>query len=171
MSRRIAPIDKLSGMARLGGAPTYSDAEYTAQNYYFAFQVIQVFLVATLGAAASTAGAAIAENPASVTTLLSQKLPLAYSFYLSYFVLQGLGVVSGLLVGLAGLFVTPILVKFLGSTPRKIFLRWNQLAGVGWAVVYPVMTNFFVIGKLDRQMIVNVTSNTLQRFAMPLSHR
>jgi hypothetical protein len=134
-------------MARLGGAPTYSDAEYTLQNYYFAFQVIQVFLVATLGSAASSVVQEIIKNPGSVTSLLSTSIPKASNFYLSYIVLQGLGVFASMLVGIAGLFITPILVKILGSTPRKIFLRWNRLAGVGWGQVFPVMTNLFVIGK------------------------
>lgn len=135
-------------MARLGGAPTYSDAEYTLQNYYFAFQVVQVFLVATLGSAASSVVTQIIDNPASVMSLLSTSLPKASNFYLSYIVLQGLGVFASMLVGLAGLVVTPLLVWLLGSTPRKIFLRWNRMAGVGWGQVFPVMTNLLVIGKL-----------------------
>lgn len=134
-------------MARLGGAPTYSDAEYTLQNYFFAFQVVQVFLVATLGSAASSAVQAIIRNPASITSLLSTAIPKASNFYLSYFVLQGLGVFSSMLVGIAGLFITPLLVWILGSTPRKIFLQWNKLAGVGWGQVFPIMTNLLVIGK------------------------
>jgi hypothetical protein len=134
-------------MARLGGAPTYSDAEYTCQNYYFGFQVVQVFLVATLGSAAPTIAEAAVRDPGSIASTLSQAIPTSANFYLSYFILQGLGVVSGVLVGIAGLFITPLLVMILGSTPRKIFLKWNTMAGVGWGVVYPIYTNLFVIGK------------------------
>jgi len=134
--------------ARLGGSPTYSDVEYTVQNSYFGFQVIQVFLVTTLSSAASSAVASIINNPASVTTLLSTSIPRASNFYLSYFILQGLGVFAGTLVGIAGLFVTPLLVKILGSTPRKIWQRWNKLSAVGWGTLYPVYTNLFVIGML-----------------------
>jgi len=132
--------------ARLGGSPTYSDVEYTVQNSYFGFQVIQVFLVATLSSAASSAVASIINKPGSVTTLLSTNIPRASNFYLSYFVLQGLGVFAGTLVGIAGLFVTPLLARILGSTPRKIWQRWNQLSAVGWGTLYPVYTNLFVIG-------------------------
>lgn len=137
----------LRWIARLGGSPTYSDAEYRLQNFFFAFQVIQVFLVATLGSAASSVVTGIINNPGSVTSLLSTSLPKASNFYLSYIVLQGLGVFASMLVGLAGLIITPILVMFLGSTPRKIFLRWNRMAGVGWGQVFPIMTNLLVIGK------------------------
>ncbi|KAF2396576.1 DUF221-domain-containing protein [Trichodelitschia bisporula] len=131
--------------ARLGGAPTHSDVEYTVQNYYFAFQVVQVFLVATVASAASSAVSQIIKNPTSVTSLLSKQIPKASNFYLSYFVLQGLGVFAGMLVGVAGLIVTPLLAKILGSTPRKLFMRWNQLSGLGWGTVYPVYTNLLVI--------------------------
>jgi calcium permeable stress-gated cation channel len=53
----------LRAMAKWGGDPTASAVELTVQNTYFAFQVIQVFLVATLGSAASSVGAKIAKSP------------------------------------------------------------------------------------------------------------
>lgn len=137
----------LRWMARLGGSPTYSDAEYTCQQYYFGFQVVQVFLVATLGSAAPAIAKAAVQDPSSIANTLSQAIPKASNFYLSYFILQGLGVVSGVLVGIAGLFITPLLVMILGSTPRKIFLKWNSMSSVGWGVVYPIYTNLFVVGK------------------------
>jgi hypothetical protein len=121
--------------------------ELTVQNYYFGFQIIQVFLVATLGAAASASIQGIIKDPSSATSLLSKSLPKASNFYLSYFILQGLGVFAGLLVGIAGLVITPLLVKFLGSTPRKIFLKWNHLASVQMGTVFPIYTNLLVIGK------------------------
>jgi hypothetical protein len=120
--------------------------EYTVQNYYFGFQIVQVFLVASLGAAATSSITKIINNPSSVTKLLSTELPKASNFYLSYFILQGLGVFAGLLVGIAGLFITPLLVKILGSTPRKIFLKWNKLASVQMGTVFPIYTNLLIIG-------------------------
>ena len=132
--------------ARLGGSPTYSDVEYTVQNSYFGFQIIQVFLVTTLTSAASSAVVAIIDNPTSITSLLSTSIPRASNFYLCYLILQGLGVFAGTLVGISGLFITPLLVKILGSTPRKIWHSWNQLSAVGWGTLYPVYTNLLVIG-------------------------
>jgi len=132
-------------MAKLGGSPTRGDVEYTVSNYYFAFQVIQVFLVTTLTSAASGAVSDILKKPSTAASLLSTQLPKASNFYLSYLVLQGLGVFAGMLVGIAGLFITPILAKFLGSTPRKLFQRWNRLAGLSWGTVYPVYVNLLVI--------------------------
>ncbi|QIW99674.1 hypothetical protein AMS68_005192 [Peltaster fructicola] len=132
-------------MARLGGDPTLSAVELTTQNYYFAFQVVQVFLVATLGSAASSSVQTIANNPSSVTSLLATQIPLANNFYLSYFVLQGLGIVSGLLVGLVGLILFFVLGRFLDNTPRKLYKRWSSLSGIGWGTLFPVYANLWVI--------------------------
>lgn len=134
-------------MARLGGAPTLSQIELTTQNFYFAFQVVQVFLVATLSSSASAAVQQIIDNPSSVTSLLAQSIPKASNFYLSYIILQGLGVVAGLLVGLVGLILSMVLGKLLDKTPRKMYKRWTSLAGLGWGTVFPIYTNLFVIGK------------------------
>ncbi|KAK0880099.1 phosphate metabolism protein 7 [Friedmanniomyces endolithicus] len=135
----------LRAMAKLGGDPTRSAVELTVQNTYFAFQVVQVFLVATLGSAATSVGGAIAQNPTSAVSVLANNLPQASTFYLSYFLLQGLGVVSGLLVGLVGLVIFMVLGKLLDSTPRKMYKRWISLSGLGWGTVFPIYTNLFVI--------------------------
>lgn len=124
--------------------------ELTVQNTYFAFQVIQVFLVATIGSAASSAIQEIIRNPASVTSLLSTQIPKASNFYLAYFIFQGLGVVASILVGLAGLVIALVLSKILDKTPRKLFRRWTRLYAPGWGTVFPVYTNLFIIGQFNR---------------------
>ena len=133
--------------ARFSGSPTYSDIEHTIQNYYFGFQVVQVFLATTLTSAVSSTIVAIINDPGSVISLLSTSIPRASCFYLSYFVLQGLGVSTWILANTTGLFTTPLFAKALDSTPRKIWQTWNQLGDVGWGTLYPVYTNLFVIGR------------------------
>ncbi|KAH0174927.1 DUF221-domain-containing protein, partial [Aureobasidium melanogenum] len=133
-------------MARLGGDPSLSAVELTVQNTYFGFQVVQVFLVATLGSAASSALGSILPNHINqIPTLLASSIPKASNFYLSYFVLQGLGVVSGTLLNLSGLVVFIILGKFLDNTPRKMYKRWTTLSSMSWGTVFPPYTNLFVI--------------------------
>lgn len=132
--------------ARLSGSPTYSEVEYTVQNSYFSFQIIQVFLATTISSAASSTVVTIINNPTSITTILSTSIPRASNFYLSYFILQSLAVSTGTLVGIAGLIMTPLLVKVFRSTPREIWQRWNRLSRVSWGTLYPVYTNLFVIG-------------------------
>jgi hypothetical protein len=135
----------LRWMAKLGGAPTTADVEYTLSNYFFAFQVVQVFLVTTLSSAASGSATTILKDPSKATSILSESIPLANNFYLSYIILQGLGVFSGTLAGISGLVVRPLLARFLGSTPRKLFLRWNSLTAMSYGAVYPIYLNLCVI--------------------------
>lgn len=133
-------------MARLGGDPSLSAVELTVQNTYFGFQVVQVFLVATLGSAASSAlGSILPDHLDRIPSLLASSIPAASNFYLSYFVLQGLAVVSGTLLNLTGLVVYMILGKLLDNTPRKMYKRWVSLSGMSWGTVFPPYTNLFVI--------------------------
>ncbi|KXL50907.1 hypothetical protein M433DRAFT_1937 [Acidomyces richmondensis BFW] len=135
----------LRAMARIGGDPTKSAVELTVQNTYFAFQIVQVFLVATIGSAASAVAGEVAADPSKAVTILAQNLPEASTFYLSYFILQGLAVVSGILVGLVGLILFIVLGKLLDKTPRKMYNRWISLSGLGWGTVFPIYTNLFVV--------------------------
>ncbi|ELR05553.1 hypothetical protein GMDG_07473 [Pseudogymnoascus destructans 20631-21] len=91
-------------LAKLSGEPTLARVELFTQNAYFAFQVVQVFLVMTIGSAALSVAQQIAQNPGSVTSLLATKLPLASNFYISYFILQGLTIASGVVSQVIGFF-------------------------------------------------------------------
>lgn len=132
-------------MAKLSGDPTTSAVELTVQNYYFGFQVVQVFLVATLGSAATAVVQEVSSKPQNAPGILAKNIPKASNFYLCYFILQGLGVVSGVLVGLAGLVLFMLLGKLLDKTPRKMYERWISLSGIGWGTLFPVYTNLLVI--------------------------
>lgn len=132
-------------MAKLAGAPSLSQIELSTQNSYFAFQVVQVFLVATLSSAASAAVTSIIKDPSSVTSLLANNLPKASNFYISYLILQGLSVSALALLQIVGLILSKILGRILDGTPRKMWKRWNQLSGIGWGTLFPIYTNLFVI--------------------------
>lgn len=138
----------ISVMAKWGGAPSQAAIELSTQNFYFAFQVIQVFLVVTVTSSASSVVTKIIDNPQEATTLLANNLPLASNFYLSYIALQGLSFTSGALLQIGGLIIGKILGKLLDKTPRKMYTRWSSLAGLGWGTVFPVVSLLAVIGKL-----------------------
>lgn len=133
-------------MAKWGGDPSLAAVEMTVQNWYFAFQVVEVFLVVTLASAATSVVTSIINNPQSAASLLAAKIPNASNFYVSYIVLQGLSFSAGALLQIVGLILGKILGKFLDSTPRKMFNRWSSLAGLGWGTVYPAFTLLAVIG-------------------------
>lgn len=141
-------------MAKLGGAPSAAAVELTTQNFYFAFQVVQVFLVVTLASSATSVATRIIQQPASAPSLLANNLPKASNFYISYIVLQGLTFSSGALLQIVGLILGKILGKLLDSTPRKMYKRWSSLAGLGWGTVYPPVTLLAVIGKISYLLLL-----------------
>ena len=148
--------------AKISGCPTNSAVELAVQNYYFAFQVIQVFLVATLGASATAVVETVKDNPAGAPTLLANNIPTASTFYLSYFLLQGLGIVSNALLAVVGLIVFKVLGKLLDNTPRKMYNRWISLSGLGWGTLFPIYTNLFVSQHAKNPMTKSL-ANSLPR--------
>lgn len=134
-------------MAKLGGCPSVPAVELRVQNSYFMFQVIQVFLITTFTSSAAAVGAKIYHDPSQATSLLAQNLPTASNFFISYFILQGLGISSKAVLQIVGVILFLILGKFLDNTPRKVFKRWSTLSGLSWGTVFPVYTNLTVIGR------------------------
>ncbi|KAI1816934.1 DUF221-domain-containing protein [Poronia punctata] len=131
--------------AKLSGEPSLSRVELFTQNAYFAFQVIQVFLVATLTSAASSVGAQIAQNPTAITTILAENLPHSATFYISYFIVQGFGIASSVISQVVGFIIFNLVYRFLAGTPRAMYTKWANLSAISWGSVLPVYTNIAVI--------------------------
>jgi hypothetical protein len=133
-------------MAKLSGELTLPAVELKTQNWYMAFQVIQVFLITTFASGAAAVVQDIINNPSSATTLLAQNLPLASNFYISYFILQSLGIAAGDLLNIGALVMFTVVGKFLDKSPRKMFNRYIKLSGQGWGSLYPKFGNLAIIG-------------------------
>ncbi|KAK3374479.1 hypothetical protein B0T24DRAFT_296796 [Lasiosphaeria ovina] len=131
--------------ARLSGEPSLSRVELFTQNTYFAFQVIQVFLVTTVSSSASAVAKQIADNPASATTILASNLPKSSNFYISYFIVQGLTIATGVLTQIVGFVVFNLFYKYLSGTPRALYRKWSNLSAISWGSTLPVYTNITVI--------------------------
>ncbi len=129
------------------GEPSYSRIELFTQSAYFCFQVVQVFLVCTLSSAASAVGKQIADNPASATTILAQNLPKSSNFYISYFIVQGLTIASGVISQIVGFVIFTLMYKYLAGTPRALYTKWANLSAISWGSTLPVYTNIAVIGE------------------------
>ena len=106
-----------------------------------------MFLITTLTSSAAATAKQIADNPGSVTSLLSQNLPKSSNFYISYFIVQGLTIAAGVLAQVAGFLIFNIMYRFLASTPRALYNRWAKLTAISWGSTMPVYTNITVIGK------------------------
>ncbi|KAM0278279.1 hypothetical protein ACHAQH_005292 [Verticillium albo-atrum] len=134
----------LRGCARVAGEPSLSDIELYVQSFYFGFQVVQVFLVTTLTSAASAAFSQILKDPLSAKDLLSENLPKASNFYLSYILIQCLAVGAGSLLRLYDLLRHGIMSRFV-QNPRVKWRVWKRVRPVHWGGWFPVFTNMGVI--------------------------
>lgn len=134
-------------LAKFAGAATLSQVELQTQKWYFWFQVIQVFLVTTFSSGASSVAAQIVQQPATAPTLLAKNLPKASNFYISFFIVYGLGQASMQMLAVGSLAMIAFVGPFLDKTPRKQYKRWFNLAGLGWGSEYPKWTNLGVIGE------------------------
>ncbi|RAL65573.1 hypothetical protein DID88_005245 [Monilinia fructigena] len=145
--------------AKLSGEPTTARVELFTQNAYFAFQVIQVFLVVTIASSASSVLYQLINSPTGILSLLANKLPSASNFYISYFIVQGLTVASGVISQVVGFFLFKILYKFLAGTPE----RWFDLPTCPSTASHRSLPlgnlsnwSFFAIGKAWPQLVLMI---------------
>ncbi|ORY65236.1 uncharacterized protein BCR38DRAFT_408957 [Pseudomassariella vexata] len=131
--------------AKLSGEPSLSRVELFTQNAYFAFQLIQVFLIMTVTSSATAVVDQIRQNPASATSILATNLPKASNFFISYFLIQGLTIASGVISQVVGFIIFTILYKYLTGTPRAMYTKWANLSAISWGSVLPIYTNIAVI--------------------------
>lgn len=135
----MAPV-----FAKLSGAATLSEVEEQCQKWYFAFQVIQVFLITTFTSGASAVASQIVSDPTQAVSLLSQNLPKASNFYISYFILYGVANAARYLFNMIGLLKAVVLSK-LAKTPRKKYEHYIAFSEPSWGAEYPKWTNLGVI--------------------------
>lgn len=132
-------------MAKLSGEVTLSAVELKTQDWYMAFQVIQVFVITTFSSGAAAVVTSIINDPSSATTLLAKNLPKASNFFISYVIVQGLGLAASQLLNIGALATFTIVAKVLDKSPRKMFNRYIKLAGLGWGSLYPKIGNLGII--------------------------
>lgn len=136
--------------ARLAGEPTVSRVELFTQNAYFAFQVIQVFLVTTVASSATAVVRQLIDSPTSAPAILASNLPKSSNFYISYFIVQGLTIATSVLTQVVGFVIFTLLYKLLANTPRALYTKWSRLSAISWGSTLPVYTNIAVVGTLSR---------------------
>ena len=124
-------------MGKVSGCMTVQQVESYCQAWFYAFNVVQVFLVMALCSSSMSAVPAIVGDPSSLMPLLAEKLPASSNFYIAYFCLQGLTITSGLLLQIVALILSKILGRILDGTPRAKWNRWNTLGQPFWSIIYP----------------------------------
>lgn len=134
-----------SGLAIMAGAVSQQEVELRTQSWFFAFQVIQVFLITTFSSGASAVTTQILQYPASAPKLLAQNLPKASNFYISYFILFGLASSSKMLFNFMGLLQCGV-GGILNKTPRQQYEHYINMSHLKWGSEYPQWTLLAVIG-------------------------
>lgn len=124
-------------VGKISGCLTVQAVESYCQSWFYAFQVVHVFLVVTVTSAAASTVTKIISKPTEAMNLLGERIPPASNFYIAYFCLQGLTISSGVLVQIVALILAQFLGKILDSTPRAKWNRYSTLKQPGWSVVYP----------------------------------
>ncbi|KAH3670695.1 hypothetical protein OGAPHI_001210 [Ogataea philodendri] len=132
-------------MAQLAGCVSVQAVEYYTQQAYFAFQVVQVFLVTTISSSFASTVTQIAEQPSKAMELLSSNLPKSSNFYISYMILQGFSISGGALFQIVGFILFYVLGRLFDNTPRKLWTRFNVIGGYQWGTMYPIYSNLAVI--------------------------
>jgi hypothetical protein len=125
-------------MAKLSGCLTNQSIEYFTQQAYFAFQVIQTFLVITISSSVSAVVTQIIEEPTSALFLLSTNLPKSSNFFISYIILNGFSVSGGILFQIVTFILFYIFSFLFDSTVRKKYNRYISLGSMSWGTTYPI---------------------------------
>ncbi|KAM4068181.1 calcium-dependent channel, putative phosphate domain-containing protein [Hirsutella rhossiliensis] len=126
------------------GIPSATMVELFVQKAYFAFQVVQVFLVTTLTSAASAAFTDILENPIKAKDVLARNLPMASNFYLSYILIQCLASSGTNLMHVFSL-IRHCGLSRLSNLPRAQYRTWHKLQPARWGGLFPIYANMGVI--------------------------
>ncbi|KAF2089145.1 DUF221-domain-containing protein [Saccharata proteae CBS 121410] len=132
-------------IAKEAGSVSSSHVELQTQIYYFAFSLIQVFLVTTFSSGITAVLGQIAREPTAAPILLASNLPKAANFYLSYFILYGVAISAVYVFNPQGLFFDVILPKLMHKTPREQFNDYTTLSGPSLGSEYAKWTNLAVI--------------------------
>lgn len=145
---QVLPLTNIlvrTDVAKASGEATIVTAELQVQAWYYIFQLVQVFLVTALSSSATAFIPRIINEPHHVPQLLADNIPKSSNFYLTYFIVQGLGSSVKNLMNWSDVLSYLFYDIFVYKTPRDRYKHYTSLKGIGWGKVYPKFTNFAVI--------------------------
>ncbi|CAO1626253.1 unnamed protein product [Sympodiomycopsis kandeliae] len=134
--------------ARLSGMPTRSDVELSLTDRMTWFNIIDNFLLFTIISGVSGGIkdiVPILSNPTELPSLISQYIPAANIFYISFIILQALAGASGGLLQVVGLIIYYVKGFLLASTPRKSWHIHHDMGSPAWGTLFPAITLVTII--------------------------
>ncbi|KAJ2919488.1 hypothetical protein MD484_g945, partial [Candolleomyces efflorescens] len=139
----------LEALTYLQGYRARSWVEYSLLKKYFLFLLINVVFIFLLASTYWQLVRDLANSPAKVPEKLAQALQAgrARHFFLSYVILQGLGIMPLQLLNLGVIIPRAFSIMFFTRTPRD-FAELNAPPMINYGVVYPQAILMFVITML-----------------------
>ncbi|TEB21764.1 DUF221-domain-containing protein [Coprinellus micaceus] len=139
----------LEALTYLQGYRARSWVEYSLLKKYFLFLLINVVFIFLLASTYWQLVRDLANSPAKVPEKLAQALQAgrARHFFLSYVILQGLGIMPLQLLNLGVIIPRAVSLIFFTRTPRD-FAELNAPPMINYGVVYPQAILMFVITML-----------------------
>ncbi|KAF8901139.1 hypothetical protein CPB84DRAFT_1708514 [Gymnopilus junonius] len=139
----------LEGLTYVQGYRARSWVEYSLLKKYFLFLLVNVVFIFLLATTYWQLVQDLANSPAKVPEKLAQALQAgrARHFFLSYVILQGLGIMPLQLLNLGVIIPRFFYRMFLTRTPRD-FAELNAPPMINYGVVYPQAILMFVITML-----------------------
>ncbi|KAA1477844.1 DUF221-domain-containing protein [Dentipellis sp. KUC8613] len=136
----------LEGLTYLQGYRARSWIEYSLMKKYFLFLLVNVVFIFLFASTYWQLVRDLANSPAKIPEKLAQALQRgrARHFFLSYVILQGLGIMPLQLLNLGIIIPRMFLRLFVTRTPRD-FAELNAPPMINYGVVYPQAILIFVI--------------------------
>lgn len=128
------------------GKPTGGELELDLQHWYFAFLLVQQFLVVTILSSITVVFKQLIDQPTSIPILLATNLPKAATFFIQYIAIKAFTFCGNSFLRIDQLIMRLTVHKFVDKTPRQIFGRLTTLLTLKLGSVYPVYSVYASIG-------------------------
>ncbi|KAL0135108.1 DUF221-domain-containing protein [Mucor lusitanicus] len=130
------------------GIPQKSFVQLSVLHKFFFFQLIDVVLVSTISGGVMTMANEIknlAENPFGIINILSENLPKASTFFITFVMLQSTNQSGQAMLQLVPYLLSYIMPMF-NTTPRDIYNAKKSCPIVNLGTLIPAQTVIFVLG-------------------------
>ncbi|KAF8483359.1 DUF221-domain-containing protein [Russula ochroleuca] len=136
----------LEGITYVQGIHARSLIEYSLMKKYFLFLLVNVVFIFLLASTYWQLVRDLANSPAKIPEKLAQALQMgrARHFFLSYVILQGLGIMPLHLLNL-GIIIPRVLFRLLITRTPRDFAELNAPPVINYGTVYPQAILIFVI--------------------------
>ncbi|CCV00554.1 unnamed protein product [Malassezia sympodialis ATCC 42132] len=135
--------------AKQSGVPTRTGIELSLMDRFFPFQVIQNFIFLTILGGIQQQEDRFQQaihDPADFVATIAMAIPTQANFFMQYVILIGLSGAAAMFLQLVPIIVYYVKIRFLSSTPRKLWHLRNDMGAPAFGQLYPVTLLITVLG-------------------------